>query len=269
MRNTRLTSVLTLLCVPLLLAAAALVPLAVMKQTDRTRLETAHSLPAPADIGAPDAQAMEIPLVAQLYQLLLTQDADAYSPYVANGDAPARACTDQDVLDTFAVLRPALPADWAGLADAMTAQADDTQATGTELSAGFSAIELQFCREDALEDDTSSFGTLTAITAPDGVTPVQMSLYLNVYAMPRPEEFSPPQEPADPYGTLERTARQLGLDGLDWQPAPLNASEGYWCIASDQANLRLVLHIQDRTGTGAYLLDITLTMVPEGEDPIL
>ena len=61
MRNTRLTSVLTLLCVPLLLAAAALGPLAVMEQTDRARLETAHSLPAPADIGAPNAQAMEIP----------------------------------------------------------------------------------------------------------------------------------------------------------------------------------------------------------------
>lgn len=268
MRNTRLTSVLTLLCVPLLLAAAALVPLALMAQTDQARLETAHSLPAPADIGAPDAQAMEIPLVAQLYQLLLTQDADAYSPYVADENDPALACTAQDALAAFEILRPALPADWAGLADAMTAQADRTQVTGAELNGGFSTMDLQFIRDADRWHETQTFGTLTVVTAPDGVTPVQMNLYLDFDALPLPAECTQPEDPEDPYAVLESAAQVLGLGDLDWQPTALNTSDGYWCISSDQANLRLVLHAQYRSLVRSYWLDVTLTMVPDGKEGI-
>ena len=66
----------------------------------------------------------------------------------------------------------------------------------------------------------------------------------------------------DPYGVLEDITLVLGLEELDWEPVQLASSDGYWCIRSNQANLRLVVHAQTYEPDGSYSLSITLTMMP-------
>ena len=101
------------------------------------------------------------------------------------------------------------------------------------------------------------FGTLTVVTAPDKVTPVQMNLFVNgFYDL----EITPALE--DPYGVLEDITLVLGLEELDWEPVQLASSDGYWCIRNNQANLRLVVHAQTYEPDGSYSLSITLTMMP-------
>ena len=261
MSRDGLTRALALLCVPALLAGAALLPLAAMDRADRARLEAVHPLPGAVDTGAPSAEALRIPLVEALYRTLLVRDTDAHAPYLPGEDAAPLDCAEQDVRDAFDLLRPALPGDWAALADTLFAQAEDAACAGWALEGGFSRRELTFSR--TVQGERCVLGTLELVLAPDGVTPVQMNLYLNAFQLPRPAEFAPPQDPADPLGALEDVAGRMGLGALDWQSVPLDA-DGYWCLASEQAHLRLVLHAWSNPSVGTYLLDVALTMVEGG-----
>lgn len=251
MRRAGLTGLLAVLCVPVLLAAAALGPLAAMEQADRDRLDAVHPLVSP-DIGAPSPEAMEIPLVAWLYQLALMQDPDDYSPYTLDEEIQLN-CSKKDIRKPMEKLAPALPDGWTDLLEQMELRAARVIPVGYALHKAFSSLELRFYDQDVF----TPFGTLTVVTAPDKVTPVQMNLFVNgFYDL----EITPALD--DPYGVLEDITLVLGLEELDWEPVQLASSDSYWCIRSNQANLRLVVHAQTYEPDGSYSLSITLTMMP-------
>ena len=230
MQRARLTFVLSLLCVPAILAAASILPWLAMK---------------------PDAGAMQIPLVRELYQISLRHDGEPFQSYAIPEGTVLQEGQLSDVLEPAQILLDALPSDLAGLLDYTMDRSIRSRVDGTEVGMGFFRWNAQF-----YVNSSYSFADLSVVVAPDGSTPVLMNFYINgAYPM------EPPAPLEDPFGTLQDLTEVLGLDALDWQPEQQYSSNDWWCIRSESAHLNQVLHLRV-VGSYSYFLDIALSSVP-------